>query len=78
MERVYPPVHSVALIVGCLGIFLVYLPKMLRSLETVASIETISTPIFGTYIDTATLGWVRFIISIYMFRVTFARIMSPR
>jgi len=78
IERVYPPIHSVAVVVLCLGVFTAYLPTMFKSLEEVASIETLSRPIFSHYIDTVTLGWIRCIISICMFRVSAARMMSER
>ena len=65
-----PPFHTVALVVTILTACVSSIPNILSSIDTVATIQSCTTPLFPDLMSRATLGWIRLSFAVFIFLVT--------
>ncbi len=69
-----PPLHTVALVATIILSCLSSIPKILSSIDSVATIESCTTPLFPDLISRAGLGWIRLTFGVFIFAVTLFQI----
>jgi len=72
-----PPYHAVLTIVIILAICLVSIPHSLDTIDTIATLEMCTMPLFPDSLSRAALGWIRISFALVIFIVAILRFNEP-
>lgn len=77
-QTAHPPILAVAFLALVLSICSTYIPAIFASLDSVATIEVLTTPRFEDLLSKAALGYIRLIIALFIFSISTYRIVVPQ
>jgi len=77
-EQALPSKHSISVCLAVLAICCSLIPNLLNTIDDVATVDKLTTPVFEGLMSRSTLGWLRLLIAISMSLVTIWRINFQR
>jgi len=77
-QTAHPPIVAVAFITLVLSICSTYIPAIFSSLDSVATVELLTTPRFEDWISKTALGYIRIIIASLIFSVSITRMANKQ
>lgn len=68
-----PPFHAIALVGSVLALCILTIPNMMKSIDTVATVEQCTSPLFPQLMTRQQLGWIRCSFALLIFLVSVRR-----